>query len=106
MLSWTNNDRALFEDQLQFEADTDFKTIDILEAIHLKYMSVLNNSAPMRVEKISDGTLPSLTVIVVPRSHDDPDWLKTVDVYFKGKTKFILDCMLEKLKHYPNMTFV
>ncbi len=47
-----------------------------------------------------------LQVIVVPHSHNDPGWHKTVEGYFEDQTKPTLDNMLEKLQLYPNMTFI
>ena len=47
-----------------------------------------------------------LTVIVVPHSHNDPGWQKTVGEYFDDQTKLILDNMVEKLQKYPRMTFL
>ncbi|OWF50816.1 alpha-mannosidase 2-like isoform X2 [Mizuhopecten yessoensis] len=53
----------------------------------------------------SDSTEP-LTVIVVPHSHNDPGWQRTVEEYYVTKTKNILNNMVHKLRIYPNMTFV
>ena len=47
-----------------------------------------------------------LTVIVVPHSHNDPGWHKTVDGYFRDQTEHTLDFMVSKLLIYPKMTFI
>ncbi|XP_069117239.1 alpha-mannosidase 2x-like isoform X2 [Argopecten irradians] len=53
----------------------------------------------------SDNKEP-LTVIVVPHSHNDPGWQRTVEEYYVVSTKNILNNMVSKLRIYPNMTFV
>ena len=47
-----------------------------------------------------------LQVFVVPFSHSDPGWLRTVEEYFDEQTKDTLDNMLKKLQQYKDMTFV
>ena len=47
-----------------------------------------------------------LKVIVVPHSHCDPGWHKTVDGYFDDQTHPTLDNMVEKLMKFPKMTFI
>ena len=47
-----------------------------------------------------------LKVIVIPHSHSDPGWHKTVDGYFADQTKLTLDNMVEKLLKFPKMTFI
>ena len=45
-------------------------------------------------------------VIIMPHSHTDPGWLKTVDGYFSSSTRAILDNVVDKLTQHTNMTFI
>jgi len=47
-----------------------------------------------------------LRVIVMPHSHNDPGWLKTVEGYFATATKSIISNMVNKLTEHTNMTFI
>ena len=55
-----------------------------------------------------------LQVHLVPHTHDDVGWLKTVDEYFYGANKtiqdaavqYILDTVITELQKNPNRTFI
>jgi len=47
-----------------------------------------------------------LKVIVMPHSHNDPGWLKTIDGYFATATKSIITNIVDKLTINKNMTFI
>jgi len=91
------------------KAKTDIATIDLLSNIGDYQMTDLERpESKTNVYSNSDDEIVDLPlkVIVVPHSHNDPGWHKTVDLYFKDQTRPTLDYMLEKLQQFPNMSFV
>ncbi|XP_037942924.1 alpha-mannosidase 2x-like [Teleopsis dalmanni] len=54
----------------------------------------------------SDKERPSLKIIVVPHSHNDPGWLKTFVNYFQADSRQILNLMVTKMQEYKEMTFI
>ena len=42
----------------------------------------------------------------MPHSHNDPGWVKTLDVYYQGQTKIILNTIVDSLTGHPNRKFI
>ncbi|XP_074661208.1 alpha-mannosidase 2-like [Tubulanus polymorphus] len=47
-----------------------------------------------------------LKVFVIPHSHTDPGWIRTIDDYYQEQTKPILDNLVQQMHIYKNMTFI
>ena len=55
---------------------------------------------------VSGWSKQPLHVFLIPHSHNDPGWVKTVDMYFHYQTRRILNNLVEKLTQHRNMTFI
>ena len=47
-----------------------------------------------------------LKVILMPHSHNDPGWVKTLAVYYQGQTKIILNTIVDALHNHPKRKFI
>lgn len=58
--------------------------------------------------KGSEWDHEELKVFVVPHSHNDPGWIRTVEEYYQERSRNILSTIVQALKkvHYPSPLFV
>ena len=88
----------------QRKAKSDVYMADLLQMISDGEKAVgTGEEVPLGVREKKNSPLK---IIVVPHSHNDPGWHKTVDVYFADQSKHTLNNMVEKLRKYPEMKFV
>lgn len=77
--------------------------------LHINQNQQSRSRSLERRSELSGVYTPSgkkLTAIIVPHSHNDPGWHKTVEGYFHDQSKHTLDYMVEKLMKFPKMTFI
>ena len=98
-----NNDETCHF-QKQPSASADIRTLDILKTVNAEY-KLKEEDQQVATPAVSNHD-DRLEVIVLPHSHSDPGWLKTVNEYFEDQTRATLDNMVKKLTLYPEMTFV
>ena len=82
--------------------NADIQTFDILTQLNKKEEYDITKKSG----KVSSYKKPPLKIILVPHSHNDPGWHKTVDGYFEDQTRHTLNNMVEKLLKFRNMTFI
>ena len=56
--------------------------------------------------QLKNDPVKQITVHVVPHSHNDPGWIKTLDSYFSLQTKKILNTIIEGLLENPSRRFI
>lgn len=50
--------------------------------------------------------ITNLTVFVLPHSHDDTGWQRTVDQYYNEQVRYIYDTVVEELSKNPKRKFI
>ncbi|CAL1536288.1 unnamed protein product [Lymnaea stagnalis] len=86
---------------------SNISTYDLFFNTQFNLLSSGDWEMPVPAEAFHKATrLPRLNVVLVPHSHNDPGWLKTVNEYFSDQTRHILNNMVNKLTQYPKMTFI
>lgn len=96
-------------DSRDFSVDVGFDnatifTIDLPRRTNYKTYSNKQYSLPH--PRNDDAGYRRLHVVIVPHSHVDAGWLRTVDEYYVHHVKGILNSMVEKLGVRPDMRFV
>ena len=67
---------------------------------------VVGSMPPMPVQHDSGEPLTNLTVFVVPHSHDDTGWQRTVDEYYEEQVRYIYDTVVAALLQNPARRFI
>lgn len=98
-------------DQQQCHLLDSLESIPNITSLYLrdkaKYETLSNGQYELPMEYSYTDDIPErLNVILIPHSHNDAGWLRTLEEYYVYTTKKILNNMVIKLRQYPNMTFV
>ncbi|CAH1791394.1 unnamed protein product [Owenia fusiformis] len=82
-------------------AEADIDTIDLFNKAFN-----MSEQTRERVNEVKNDTDDIINVIIMPHSHTDPGWLKTVEEYYRDQVMLIFDNAVSKLTKYPDMSFI
>eukprot|EP00045_Choanoeca_perplexa_P013984 m.161288 g.161288 ORF g.161288 m.161288 type:complete len:1191 (-) comp16523_c0_seq1:1-3573(-) len=87
------------------EAPTDFKVKEIHDGIHFEDMSRGWHPKNVKYDK-TQWKKRTLQVVLMPHTHVDPGWIKTLDRYYEEQTRHILDVVVDYLNEAPYRKFI
>ena len=81
-------------------------TLDLPDKTNFKVYSNKQYSMPHAPIEELEKNKETIDVIILPYSHVDAGWLRTIEEYYVYNVRGILNNMVDKLKQYKDMTFV